>query len=38
MKRGYVLHHRQFRESSVIVNLLVEGVGRVDVITTHYPV
>ncbi|MGX9462746.1 DNA repair protein RecO [Shewanella sp. A14] len=33
MKRGYVLHHRQFRESSVIVNLLIEGVGRVDAIT-----
>lgn len=33
MKRGYVLHHRQFRESSVIVNLLIEGEGRVDAIT-----
>ncbi|MCL1149944.1 DNA repair protein RecO [Shewanella ulleungensis] len=33
MKRGYVLHHRPFRESSVIVNLLIEGVGRVDAIT-----
>ncbi|WP_167496077.1 DNA repair protein RecO [Shewanella polaris] len=33
MQRGYVLHHRQFRESSVIVNLLIEGVGRVDAIT-----
>lgn len=33
MKRGYVLHHRPFRESSVIVNLLIEGIGRVDAIT-----
>lgn len=33
MKRGYVLHHRPFRESSVILNLLVDGVGRVDAIT-----
>ena len=33
MKRGYVLHRRPFRESSVIVNLLVEGEGRVDAIT-----
>ncbi|NKF50953.1 DNA repair protein RecO [Shewanella sp. WXL01] len=33
MQRAYVLHHRPFRESSVIVNLLVDGVGRVDAIT-----
>ena len=32
MKRGYVLHHRAYRESSVIVNLLIDGVGRVDAI------
>ena len=32
MKRGYVLHHRPYRESSVIVNLLIDGVGRVDAI------
>ena len=32
MKRGYVLHHRAYRESSVIVNLLVDGIGRVDAI------
>ncbi|MCL1141429.1 DNA repair protein RecO [Shewanella gaetbuli] len=32
MKRGYVLHHRPFKESSVIVNLLIDGVGRVDAI------
>lgn len=30
MLRGYILHHRPYRESSVIVNLLVDGVGRVD--------
>ncbi|QIR16224.1 DNA repair protein RecO [Shewanella aestuarii] len=33
MKRGYVLHHRPYRESSVIVNLIIDGVGRVDAIT-----
>ncbi|MBI1673512.1 DNA repair protein RecO [Shewanella sp. DW31] len=33
MKRGYVLHHRPYRESSVLVNLLVDGIGRVDVVT-----
>ena len=32
MKRGYVLHHRPYRESSVLVNLLVDGIGRVDVV------
>ncbi len=32
MERGYVLHHRPYRESSVIVNLLVDGIGRVDAI------
>ncbi len=30
MLRGYILHHRPYRESSVIVNLLVDGVGRID--------
>ncbi|WP_394129861.1 DNA repair protein RecO [Shewanella maritima] len=33
MQRAYVIHHRPFRESSVIVNLLVDGQGRVDAIT-----
>jgi DNA repair protein RecO (recombination protein O) len=33
MKRGYVLHHRPFRDSSAILNLLIDGVGRVDGIT-----
>lgn len=32
MKRGYVLHHRPYRESSVLVNLLVDGIGRVDAV------
>lgn len=32
MERGYVLHSRHFRDSSVIVNLLVDGVGRVDAV------
>ncbi len=32
MKRGYVLHHRPYRESSALVNLLVDGVGRVDAV------
>ncbi|MGL5359228.1 MAG: DNA repair protein RecO [Shewanella sp.] len=30
MKRGYVLHHRPYQESSALVNLLVDGIGRVD--------
>ncbi len=30
MQRGYVLHSRPYRESSVLVNLLVDGQGRVD--------
>ncbi|NRD72991.1 DNA repair protein RecO [Shewanella sp. VB17] len=30
MLRGYVLHTRPFRDSSVIVNMLVDGQGRVD--------
>ncbi len=30
MQRGYVLHTRPYRESSVLVNLLVDGQGRVD--------
>jgi DNA repair protein RecO (recombination protein O) len=33
MLRAYVLHHRPFRESSVILNMLVDGIGRVDAIT-----
>lgn len=32
MKRGYVLHHRPYRESSALVNLLVDGIGRVDTV------
>ncbi|MGI2257790.1 DNA repair protein RecO [Shewanella sp. GXUN23E] len=32
MERGYVLHSRPYRESSVIANLLVDGVGRVDAV------
>ncbi|MGL5668069.1 MAG: DNA repair protein RecO, partial [Shewanella sp.] len=32
MKRGYVLHHRPYRESSALVNLLVDGIGRVDAV------
>lgn len=32
MERGYVLHTRPFRESSVLVNLLVDGKGRVDAV------
>ncbi|QQX81459.1 DNA repair protein RecO [Shewanella sp. KX20019] len=32
MERGYVLHSRPFRESSVLVNLLVDGKGRVDAV------
>ncbi|MCF1427177.1 MAG: DNA repair protein RecO [Shewanella sp.] len=32
MKRGYVLHSRPYRESSMIVNLLVDGEGRVDAV------
>ncbi|WP_041415858.1 DNA repair protein RecO [Shewanella halifaxensis] len=32
MERGYVLHSRHFRDSSVIVNLLVDGKGRVDAV------
>jgi len=30
MLRGYVLHTRPFRDSSVLVNMLVDGQGRVD--------
>ncbi|WP_394200085.1 DNA repair protein RecO [Shewanella waksmanii] len=30
MLRGYVLHTRPYRESSVLVNMLVDGHGRVD--------
>lgn len=32
MERGYVLHSRPYRESSVIANLLVDGMGRVDAV------
>jgi len=32
MKRGYVLHHRPYQESSALVNLLVDGIGRVDAV------
>ncbi|GIU42001.1 DNA repair protein RecO [Shewanella sairae] len=32
MERGYVLHSRHFRDGSVIVNLLVDGKGRVDAV------
>ncbi|WP_076407721.1 DNA repair protein RecO [Shewanella sp. UCD-KL12] len=30
MERGYVLHTRPFKDSSVLVNVLVDGRGRVD--------
>lgn len=30
MERGYVLHTRPFKDSSVLVNMLVDGRGRVD--------
>lgn len=30
MQRGYVLHTRAYKESSVLVNLLVDGQGRID--------
>ncbi|MBB1269842.1 DNA repair protein RecO [Shewanella sp. SR44-3] len=33
MQRAYILHHRRYRESSVILNMLVDGVGRVDAMT-----
>lgn len=32
MERGYILHRRPYQESSCIVNLLVEGKGRIDAI------
>ncbi|MBT1444507.1 DNA repair protein RecO [Shewanella sp. JM162201] len=32
LHRGYLLHLRPFRENSAIVNLLVDGAGRVDAI------
>lgn len=32
MERGYLLHHRPFKESSVLVNLLVDGHGRIDAV------
>ncbi|MCL2913401.1 DNA repair protein RecO [Shewanella corallii] len=32
MERGYVLHSRPYRETSVIANLLVDGLGRVDAV------
>lgn len=30
MERGYLLHHRHFTDSKTLVNLLVDGRGRVD--------
>ncbi|EDQ00588.1 DNA repair protein RecO [Shewanella benthica] len=30
MERGYVLHTRPFKDSSVLVNMLIDGHGRVD--------
>ncbi|MBV7314227.1 DNA repair protein RecO [Shewanella sp. NIFS-20-20] len=32
MHRGYILHQRPYRENSVILHLLIDGVGRVDAI------
>ncbi|MFV7666583.1 DNA repair protein RecO [Shewanella algae] len=32
MLRGYVLHARPYRESSMLLNLLVDGLGRVDAV------
>ena len=32
MERGYVLHSRPYRESSTIVNMLIDSVGRVDAV------
>lgn len=32
MERGYLLHSRPYRENSAIVNLLVDGAGRVDAV------
>lgn len=32
MERGYLLHHRHFTDSSQLVNLLVDGHGRVDAV------
>ena len=32
MERGYILHRRPYQESSLLVNLLVDGRGRVDAI------
>lgn len=32
MERGYLLHRRPYKESSVLVNLLVDGKGRIDAI------
>ncbi len=32
MERGYILHHRPFKESRLLVNLLVDGMGRVDAV------
>ncbi|MBL4816550.1 MAG: recombination protein O N-terminal domain-containing protein, partial [Shewanella sp.] len=29
MERGYVLHTRPFKDSSVLVNMLIDGHGRV---------
>lgn len=33
LQRGYILHHRPYQESSMIINLLIDGIGRVDAIT-----
>ncbi|QDF66315.1 DNA repair protein RecO [Shewanella sp. SNU WT4] len=32
MHRGYILHQRPYRENSVILHLLIDGVGRVDAV------
>ncbi|NMH64782.1 DNA repair protein RecO [Shewanella salipaludis] len=32
MERGYVLHHRPYKEANVLVNLLVDGHGRIDAV------
>ncbi|MEI6858637.1 MAG: DNA repair protein RecO [Shewanella sp.] len=30
MERGYVLHTRPFKDSSILINMLIDGYGRVD--------
>ncbi|RLV58270.1 DNA repair protein RecO [Parashewanella curva] len=32
MERGYILHHRPYKEAQALVNLLVDGHGRVDAV------